>query len=174
MRVLKLGSIGPAVQLLQLALTRAGFGTLNLDGIFGTGTDKALRSFQRSRNLYADGIAGNATQRQLMPYFTGFVSHSISSGDTLFSIAQRYGSSLPAIFTANPGLDENRLVPGAVVTVPLPFEVVPTGISYFSGLIAYCVRGLQARYPFISVGEAGRSFMGKPRLANADKGVAGL
>ena len=66
MRVLKLGSIGPAVQLLQLALTRAGFGELSLDGIFGTGTDKALRSFQRAQKLYADGIAGNATQRQLM------------------------------------------------------------------------------------------------------------
>ena len=162
MRVLKLGSIGPAVQLLQLALTRAGFGELSLDGIFGTGTDKALRSFQRAQKLYADGIAGNATQRQLMPYFTGFVSHTVSSGDTLFSIAQRYGSKSAAILTANPGLDGDRLVPGAVITVPLPFDVVPTTISCFSALIAYCVRGLQARYPFISVGEAGRSFMGKP------------
>jgi len=162
MRVLKMGSIGPAVQLLQLALNRAGFGELSLDGIFGTGTDNALRSFQRSRGLYADGIAGNATHRKLLPYYTGFVSHSIGPGDTLFSIAGRYKSTESAIFTANPGLDAERLVPGAVITVPLSFQVVPTNISCFSALINYCVRGLQARYPFIFVSEAGRSFMGKP------------
>ncbi len=35
MRVLRLGSVGPAVQLLQLALNRAGFGPLAEDGLFG-------------------------------------------------------------------------------------------------------------------------------------------
>lgn len=38
MRILKYGSTGPAVELLQLALDRAHFGELMLDGIFGTKT----------------------------------------------------------------------------------------------------------------------------------------
>ena len=38
MRLLKIGSTGPAVQLLQLALNRAGYGPLDTDGIFGPGT----------------------------------------------------------------------------------------------------------------------------------------
>lgn len=38
MRILKYGSTGPAIELLQLALDRAGFGELALDGIFGTKT----------------------------------------------------------------------------------------------------------------------------------------
>ena len=41
MRILKYGSTGPAVELLQLALDRAGFGELALDGIFGTKTKNA-------------------------------------------------------------------------------------------------------------------------------------
>ena len=46
MRILRMGSIGPAVELLQLALNRAGFGELRQDGIFSSATDSALRRFQ--------------------------------------------------------------------------------------------------------------------------------
>ena len=45
MRLLRLGSIGPSVQLLQLALNRAGFGPLEQDGVFGTATQNALARF---------------------------------------------------------------------------------------------------------------------------------
>ena len=45
MRILRMGSIGPAVELLQLALNRAGFGELRQDGIFSSATDNALRRF---------------------------------------------------------------------------------------------------------------------------------
>ena len=43
MRILRMGSTGPAVELLQLALNRAGFGALATDGIFGPKTDAAFR-----------------------------------------------------------------------------------------------------------------------------------
>ena len=48
MKILRLGSIGPSVQLLQLALERAGFGPVTTDGIFGTATQYALRRFQQA------------------------------------------------------------------------------------------------------------------------------
>ena len=162
MRILRRGSTGPAVELLQLALNRAGFGELQTDGIFGSATDAALRRFQKSKGISADGIAGQETHRVLLPWYTGYLVYKIRRGDTVYSIAARYGSSESAIYLANPGLQPLNLLVGSSLVVPLPFPVVPTTISYSSALVAYIVRGLAARYPFLSVGEIGKSVMGRP------------
>ena len=162
MKILRLGSIGPSVQLLQLALERAGFGPVTTDGIFGTATQYALRRFQQANAIPVDGVAGSVTHRALLPWYTGFLIHSAARGDTLYSIAQRYGSTTAALTLANPDIDAASLMPGTPVVVPLPFDVVPTGIDYCAALIGYCVRGLAARYPFIVTGEIGKSVMGRP------------
>lgn len=162
MRVLRQGSTGSSVQLLQLALNRAGYGTLETDGRFGGATRAAVIAFQRAMGLQADGIVGNATHRALLPWYTGYRVQSIARGDTLWAIAQRAGIPLEALMTANPGVTPGNLQPGERLIVPLPFEVVPTGIDYSSALVGFCVRGLAARYPFIRTGEAGKSHMGRP------------
>lgn len=162
MKILKYGSRGPSVELLQLALNRAGFGTVSTDGIFGEKTKNAVIAFQAENGLSADGIVGPQTHQALMPWYTGFYAHKIRRGDTLWKIAQLYGTRLAAILTANPGINPENLQIGSVVTVPLPFDVVPTTINYSSQLISYCVRGLSARYPFTGSGEFGKSVMGKP------------
>lgn len=161
MRLLRLGSTGPAVELLQLALNRSGAG-LDTDGIFGKATERALMSFQRSRGLLPDGIAGRESHRALLPWYTGYSTYRIVGGDTLYSLAERFGSSVEAIELANPGLAPQRLEPGTSLVIPLGFKVVPDDISWSSALAAYCVRGLAARYPFVSVGEIGKSVMGRP------------
>ena len=104
MRNLRMGSIGPAVELLQLALNRAGFGELRQDGIFSSATDNALRRFQSVHGLTPDGVAGRDTHRALLPWYTGYIMHRVKSGDTLWTIAQMHGSSVDAIETANPGI----------------------------------------------------------------------
>lgn len=162
MRVLRQGSTGSSVQLLQLALNRAGYGTLETDGRFGGATRAAVIAFQRAMGLQADGIVGNATHRALLPWYTGYRVQSIARGDTLWAIAQRAGIPLEALMTANPGVTPGNLQPGERLIVPLPFEVVPTGIDYSSALVGFCVRGLAARYPFIRTSEAGKSHMGRP------------
>lgn len=162
MRILKLGSRGPAVELLQLALRRSGAASLALDGVFGEATRAALRVFQAESGLAADGIVGTATNRALMPYYTGFTEHRLHRGETLFSLSQMYNVPLSAIITANPGLASERLTVGQSVTVPLAFDVVPTDISCTSALVGYCVRGIAARYPFVRTGQLGRSVMGRP------------
>jgi N-acetyl-anhydromuramyl-L-alanine amidase AmpD len=58
--VLRLGSKGTEVELLQALLTQRGF-PVAIDGDFGPKTDKALRDFQKSAGLEPDGIAGNLT-----------------------------------------------------------------------------------------------------------------
>lgn len=162
MKTLQLGSIGPSVQLLQLALVRAGYAPLATDGIFGSATQYTLRRFQQSSALAPDGVAGALTHRALLPWYTGFAVCTVSSGDTLFSVAERYGTTVSAILTANPDTDAQRLAAGSALVVPLPFEVVPTTIDWCSALVGYCVRGLAARYPFIASGEIGKSVMGRP------------
>lgn len=162
MRVLRLGSTGSSVQLLQLALRRAGYGDLETDGRFGGATRAALIAFQAAMGLQADGIAGSASHRALLPWYTGYRVQSIARGDTLWAIAQRAGIPLEALITANPGLAPDNLQVGARLIVPLGFDVVPTGIDYSSALVGFCVRGLAARYPFIRTGEAGKSHMGRP------------
>lgn len=162
MKILRLGSIGPSVQLLQLALGRAGFGPIATDGIFGTATQYALRRFQQANSLQADGTAGPLTHRALLPWYTGYLVYSPVRGDTLWSIAQRFGATVNALLLANPDTDAQSVIAGGSIIVPLPFDVVPTSIDYSSALTGYCVRGLAARYPFITTGEIGKSVMGRP------------
>ncbi|MEV7997146.1 peptidoglycan-binding protein, partial [Streptomyces sp. NPDC086077] len=55
------GSTGEAVSRLQRALTAALGRTVGIDGIFGSGTAKAVRDYQSSRGLGVDGIVGPGT-----------------------------------------------------------------------------------------------------------------
>lgn len=58
---LRHGSSGDRVKLLQNALNALGYGTLKVDGKFGTGTLTAVMAFQRRNGLSADGAAGKKT-----------------------------------------------------------------------------------------------------------------
>ena len=162
MRILRIGSTGPAVQLLQLALNRAGFGPLETDGIFGPLTEAALRRFQSARGILSDGVAGRETHRALLPWYTGSLLHRIEKGDTIAKLAQRYGTTTEAIFLANPEAEAENLRIGESLVIPLPFPVVPTTIAYSAKLVELCLQGLKMRYPFLETGEIGLSVMGKP------------
>ena len=162
MRLLQMGSTGPAVQLLQLALNRAAFGELETDGLFGGATRSALQRFQTAAGLVPDGVAGPLTHRALLPWYTGYVVHRIRPGDTFYSLARTYGTLPEHIATANPNLRPEALRVGSSLIVPLPFPVVPTRIDWCSALVGYCIRGLCARYPFLRSGRIGQSVMGRP------------
>ena len=58
---------GPVCALLQLTLAELGFEPGPPDGIFGRRTEAALRAYQKSADLTADGIAGPATWASLEP-----------------------------------------------------------------------------------------------------------
>jgi immune inhibitor A len=59
--VLRKGSKGPAVRRLQQSLINLGFNPGPVDGDFGPKTDQAVRAYQASRGLVADGIVGPLT-----------------------------------------------------------------------------------------------------------------
>ena len=54
------GAEGELVELLQAALVAAGH-EIDIDGIFGDGTERAVRRFQRDNELDVDGIVGENT-----------------------------------------------------------------------------------------------------------------
>ncbi len=64
-RSMRSGHRGWDVAALQFLLRRRGVDPGSIDGGFGAGTSAAVRRFQRSRGLAADGVAGAATIRAL-------------------------------------------------------------------------------------------------------------
>lgn len=61
----KLGSRGDEVRRVQKKLKELGYYKGTVDGIYGTGTQKAVRAFQKNCGITADGIAGAKTLKYL-------------------------------------------------------------------------------------------------------------
>lgn len=62
---LRKGASGNITKLLQEKLVKLGYNTNGVDGIFGSGTYTAVREFQKTRGITADGIVGQNTWRKL-------------------------------------------------------------------------------------------------------------
>lgn len=60
------GAKGNITRVLQGALICHGYSTNGFDGIFGGGTESAVKSYQSDHGLSADGIAGKATFASLL------------------------------------------------------------------------------------------------------------
>jgi hypothetical protein len=58
---LQSGDEGASVELLQEALAALGYDVGTPDGVFGPGTEEAVKQFQADSGLDADGVAGPAT-----------------------------------------------------------------------------------------------------------------
>ena len=58
---LRYGDSGEQVRAMQQALTDLGFDTNGVDSKFGRGTENAVKRFQKSKGLVADGLAGHNT-----------------------------------------------------------------------------------------------------------------
>ncbi len=78
---LRVGSRGDDVKKLQTKLKRWGYYNGSVDGIFGSGTESAVKHFQRKNGLTADGIVGNATAKALGLTLSGGSSSSGSSSN---------------------------------------------------------------------------------------------
>jgi LysM repeat protein len=126
-RDLKRGDFGWDVSVLQFVLARAGLYHGALDGYLDASTAAALRRYQRSAHLTADGIAGPRTLaaitvrarvpvRPQAPAAT--VVYVVQPGDSLTAVADRFHTTVPALARLN-GLDASRVLPiGTRLRVP--------------------------------------------------------
>ena len=161
METIRIGARGSDVELLQLGLTRSGCIPGEIDGIFGIKTQSAVECFQRLQAITADGIVGNTTWNRLMPYLRGYTTVQVKRGDTFWSLANRYSTTVRAISAANPATDPNNLQIGTRLIIPFGFNVVSGKIKFTYEYLQICIDGLTARYPFLKSGSIGNSVMGK-------------
>ncbi|TSB47075.1 C40 family peptidase [Alkalicoccobacillus porphyridii] len=92
---LRQGQTGQAVKDLQAKLVDKGYNTNGVDGIFGSGTEQAVRSFQADNGLTVDGLAGRQTLGALggastasAPASSNTASASSSSDNSTASVSE--------------------------------------------------------------------------------------
>ena len=142
--ILRLGSSGQDVITLQYLLNVAAEFNATIpapaqDGNFGSGTQQSVMAFQRAAGLTPDGIVGPRTWQALYNTYLGannvippgtnpgVTEYVVRSGDTLWLLAQRYGTTVDAIKRLN-GLTSDNLSIGQTLKIPAG---VSTGGSYF-------------------------------------------
>ena len=100
------------------------------DGIFGKDTKDAVTAFQRLMQLTPDGIVGAQTWKSLYDVYQGIqqniplpkpepgiIEYTVASGDTLWSLARRFGTTVDAIKRQN-GLTGDLLQIGQKLKIP--------------------------------------------------------
>ncbi|NNG67269.1 LysM peptidoglycan-binding domain-containing protein [Caldanaerobacter subterraneus] len=122
---LRLGDRGPFVVNLQARLKSLGFDPGPIDGIFGPKTEAAVKAYQQSRGLPPTGIVDETTWNALLfatppapPPSSGKV-YIVKPGESLWTIAQKFNTTVEAILKANPEIkDPNLIYPGQRIIIP--------------------------------------------------------
>lgn len=122
--LIRRGDRSDRVRYLQEALNACGY-TVSADGVFGPLTESAVREFQTDHGLYADGIAGPMTIRELEKHYYRTNppdKHTVRPGETLSTIAGRYGMSVETLARINRLSNPDVVYAGQVLLISQPEE----------------------------------------------------
>jgi len=151
-RLLTLGAVGWDVSVLEFLLTRQGFSPGALDGRLTRRTERALARFQVSRNLVPDGIAGRITfaallgRRQVSRTSAPIVRHVVRPGESLSSIATRYGTTIQRLARSN-HLDAQAVLPaGRTLRVPRSSRALARRLSASHAQVRATINFWASRY----------------------------
>jgi g-D-glutamyl-meso-diaminopimelate peptidase len=95
----------------------------------------------------------------------GYVNHRICGGETLYQVAQRYGTQVRRIVAANRLLADRPLLPGQMLQVPLECPVVWEDGTFGSEVQELWLDGLQARCPWLEAEVLTHTAGGRPLKA---------
>ncbi|MDD0998470.1 N-acetylmuramidase family protein [Pseudomonas sp. TNT2022 ID1044] len=96
MTTLRHGDRSQAVRILQKNLNQYG-AKMDVDGDYGNATESAVRAYQLSVGLVADGVAGKKTQAAL----AGTNCHRLLKNIDLVNAAERLGVPLASVYAIN-------------------------------------------------------------------------
>lgn len=112
---LRRGMSGSEVEALQRIFVEMGF-DVNIDGVFGFETEKAIKDFQLAHRLLVDGVVGSATMQKIKEV-TESVAYTIRSGDTLSDIAEQFNVTVSDIKLSN-NLKSDLIIVGQTLNIP--------------------------------------------------------
>jgi len=135
MENLKMETRGEEVKKLQTMLKEFGFYMGSVDGVFGSQTETAVKRFQKQTGLTVDGIVGAKTwmmlnnayitadlpderTSDLQSFANGVTKYEVKSGDSLWSLAQKFDTTLDCIMSENK-LTSMNLAMGQELTIPV-------------------------------------------------------
>lgn len=125
---LKRGSTGDAVKQLQGNLIMLGYLNSRADGIFGSGTEAAVKRYQSRNGLSADGVAGKVT--------TGAVGREVlrvlavvDTAKKYLGLAYTYGGTSPSTGFDCSGLTQYAFDKAGISIPRVSYEQAAAGIS---------------------------------------------
>ena len=141
-QILKVGSKGPAVEHLQSLLNGLG-GSSKIDGAFSPATEKAVKDFQKTKGLTADGIVGPKT-------WTALGGQAGSAG-AVTPPAGKHVDKHPPLVKPSTGTASQPLAPTGAAPQEVPqcfefggfpafaytFPTVPIATAYTATPVAY-------------------------------------
>ena len=139
------GDSGSAVTTIQTKLKRWGYFDGPVDGIYGSKTSKAVRSFQRKNGLTADGVAGPATLKALGMEQTSQNSGSSQTGSSGGNASGDVALLAKVISAEARGEPyDGQVAVGAVILNPIAHPSFPNtlaGVVYEPGAFTCMVDG---------------------------------
>lgn len=138
--ILRLGDTGEDVKVLQQQLKTTLYYDSEITGEYDAETESAVRTFQLNNQILASGIATNPTWYSLEEAYSSLdcdittppttedtEKYIIQKGDTLYSIAQKFNTTVDRLKELN-NLTSNTLVIGSTLLVPK--RITASGTTY--------------------------------------------
>jgi len=153
---LSIGSSGEDVRECQSLLVEAGFPT-SVDGVFGPATEKAVKEFQSSRSLKADGVVGNKTWAALREE----APPSVESPIDFQKVADLFPQMMPQRYTLHDAQCPSN-PPG--VTLKNIGNDRTNCVQFTSWLLAYSFSGVRFSGDQWKLWMVGGDLQGKPPI----------
>lgn len=138
---LQLGSTGEYVRMLQEQLKQILFYNGDITGQFDRATENAVKAFQSNNKLTANGIVNADTWSALTYLYSPLANcengvstgetYIVKSGDTLYSIARKYNTTVDEIKRLN-NLTSNNLSVGQELVISEGEGEIEEGTEYYT------------------------------------------
>lgn len=145
---LKFGMQGQDIAALQSKLGTLGYSIDTIDGAFGNNTLQAVIAFQKDNGMEPDGVVGARTYQLINDLKSRSVTYTVQSGDSLYSIAQRYNLFPADLARLNNINDPAKLQVGQVLTLPTG---TPVSRGVFNGIRSKATQVVAMAQQFLHV-----------------------